>query len=179
MTNSIVESVTGEDRVSLIAQRIFATKELSAALSMHLVRYTDGKIRTSLYNSKSMEILRSMNSQSTATTFDYKFMNPEEIRNPDLTPNLAHIKALTDDILTQMNLDASGMSACYSLSSGFDQYKYTDFFMHFLYPARALVPPEKVLTNLDSMIAMINEAEDSYKCEWEHLFVADDARNAQ
>ena len=175
LVNSIADNLTGEDRASLIAQRINATKQISSILAMQLAFCTIGGIRTARYNSRDVDGLRMMDEEGDPAKIssmgnNRKNMNPNEIRNPDLTPDLNNIRALTNDIMTQMNLDASGMGAYYSMLLESEDYVMSDFFVHFLYPSHALVPQRFAESNLNRIVRLINEAEKNYNHDWDILF---------
>ena len=84
--------------------------------------------------------------------------------------DLNNIRALTNDIMTQMNLDASGMGAYYSMLLESEDYVMSDFFVHFLYPSHALVPQRFAESNLNRIVRLINEAEKNYNHDWDILF---------
>jgi len=168
--NSTGDALHNEDVVSLITQRINAVQQVSSALQQPLSTYTTGKIRTSLYNSNSLDVLRAMDERNGDTTFDYKFMNPQEILDPNLTPNLKNVKALTDDIMTQLNLDAVGMAAYTSLAAGWKDYVKSDFFRVFVLPHDALMESGEAARRTQLIVTMINRFDNRYDHAWDRLF---------
>lgn len=168
--NSTGDALHNEDVVSLIAQRINAVQQVSSALQQPLGTYTKGGVRTGLYNGNSLDVLRAMDARSDSTTFDYKFMNPQEILSPDLTPNLKNVKALTDDIMTQLNLDAVGMAAYTSLAEGWKDYVESDFFRVYVLPDDALMESSEAARRTQLIVTMINRFDNRYDHAWDRLF---------
>ena len=168
--NSIVDAVNGEDEISLLAQRINVTAANSELLSMQLRNYTIGQIRSGAYKKGDYALIRAIDNRSDETTLSYKFMNAEEIKNPKLTPDLNSIKALTDDIMTQVNLDAVGMAAYYSMVKNAFVYFPSKFFTYFINEESILIPEKEADYRLQRIVKFYNDYENSYKSEWNELF---------
>ena len=168
--NSAADAIRHEDEVSLIAQRINAIEQISSALQKPLSVYTRGGVRTGMFNGGSLDRLRTMETRPEDAPTDYKFMNPDEILNPELTPDLRNIKTITDDILTQMNLDAAGMGAYVSLVAGWETFAASDFFTHLVIPNNLLLEKEEAIRRCDLIVDMFNKHDSRYNHAWDSLF---------
>lgn len=166
---STKDTQTGEDLVSLQAQRINAVYGNSSALMMELVRNTAGGIRTSLFRDGKTDVLMSMEGELKNTTFERKNMNPSEILNRDLTPDIGSIRELTDDILTQMNLDAVGMAVYLDMVENRSVYAGCDFYDKYVNREGVLLSEAETYSRLRRIIRMMNQFESEYQNEWNSL----------
>lgn len=140
--NDSSNAKTGENLASLDAARLYITYKNSHTLESTLKNVTIGGGRTARYQSMGPSGLDFFLNggaeidqngyQSNSSTSLRLNISSAEIRNPDLTPDLYSIKALTDNILMQMELDLIGMGSYVTLLENRDEFRDTRFYKNWL-----------------------------------------------
>ena len=164
--NSTTDALTGEDLASLDATRIRITADNSRVLEAALsVAVKGGRTQRQGNTGESDEAIVAVYDND---RFNVWMMSAEDIRNPSLTPNLKHIKELTDVIRMQMNLDVTGMGVYLTMVTNLPTFSQTTFYKKYLNGGVLLWPnAAQARYNLVVNAAKIG---DGYNHEWDVLF---------
>ena len=172
--NDAENALTGENDASLMAIRLYVTYRNSELLYNSLRNCTIGNYRTKAYQNGGVNGLQYFidggGGAGSSTSNQLKMsINSREILDPILTPDLETIKALTDTILMQANLDYVGVGAYITLLENREKLSDTRFYKKYL--NKGVLFTESYIEDCLIDIGELVQYQNTYDPNWDALFI--------
>ena len=172
--NDTENALHGENEASLMAMRLYVTYRNSELLYNSLRNCTIGNYRTKAYQNGGVNGLQYFidggGGAGSSTSNQLKMsINSREILDPTLTPDLETIKALTDTILMQANLDYVGVGAYITLLENREKLSDTRFYKKYL--NKGVLFTESYIEDCLIDIGELVQYQNTYDPNWDALFI--------
>ena len=172
--NDAENALTGENDASLMAIRLYVTYRNSELLYNSLRNCTIGNYRTKAYQNGGVNGLQYFidggGGAGSSTSNQLKMsINSREILDPTLTPDLETIKALTDTILMQANLDYVGVGAYITLLENREKLSDTRFYKKYL--NKGVLFTESYTEDCLIDVGELVQYQNTYDPNWDALFI--------
>lgn len=148
--DALNQNIAGEDKLMFVAQttRQIYLSSRSLQTPLHILpRYDDktGDFSNRLYHT------------------------PDSFTDPSKTPDLTPIRVITDAVMTQLNLDITGMANCLTVLDHLSEWGNTKL-MTSKHMKNVLKPKTIAKPQYDHVVRKYNEFLNSYNTSWDSLF---------